>query len=186
MQAGDLEAFFTAQSSVLTSHGRIDTVLSEPPPTEVEEPFVPPPELLAEIEDKMLRQWINESIPALGGQTPREAVKVLELIEYSVQTQKRRPKRPGIFAPDHRKVKKMLGEMLEGEDDGPDQLAFGESVDTVKVNLLAHLWRSGPTSSWRRRAPRAPMIWWASGQSLRWSLHVIKTPKLPKSSSKSC
>ena len=81
-----------------------------------EEPFIPPPELVAEIEEQMLRQWIDDSIPALGGLTPREAVKtpegrqqVLELIEYSVQIQKRMPKTPGMFAPDYRKVKKMLG-----------------------------------------------------------------------------
>jgi len=81
-----------------------------------EEPFIPPPELVAEIEEKMLRQWIDESIPALDGLTPREAVKtpkgrkqVLELIEYSVQMQKRMAQMPGMFAPDYRKVKKMLG-----------------------------------------------------------------------------
>ena len=81
-----------------------------------EEPFIPPPELVAEIEEQMLRQWIDDSIPALGGLTPREAVKtpegrqqVLELIEYSVQIQKRMPQTPGMFAPDYRKVKKMLG-----------------------------------------------------------------------------
>lgn len=90
--------------------------LREAPPSEPEEPFIPPPEFIAEMEEKMLRQWIDESIPALGGLTPREAVKtpegrqkVLELIEYSVQMQKRMPQTPGTFAPDYRKVKKMLG-----------------------------------------------------------------------------
>jgi hypothetical protein len=83
---------------------------------EPEEPFVPPPELVAEIEEQMLRQWIDDSIPALGGLTPREAVKtpdgrrqVLKLIDYSVQMQKMMPKTLGIFAPDYRKVKKMPG-----------------------------------------------------------------------------
>ncbi len=101
---------------VQTGAKELAEALSERSPTELEEPFVPPPELIAEMEDKMLRQWIDESIPALGGQTPREAVKtpegrrqVLELIEYSVQMQKSMPKRPGMFAPDYRKVKKMLG-----------------------------------------------------------------------------
>jgi hypothetical protein len=86
------------------------------PRAEPEEPFIPPPEFVAEIEEKMLRQWIDDSIPALGGLTPREAVKtpegrrqILELIEYSVQMQKGMPKTPGMFAPDYRKVKKMLG-----------------------------------------------------------------------------
>ena len=86
------------------------------PRSEPEEPFIPPPEMIAEIEDKMLRHWIDDSIPALGGLTPREAVKtpkgreqVLELIEYVDQMQKRMPQAPGVFAPDYRKVKKMLG-----------------------------------------------------------------------------
>ncbi len=64
----------------------------------------------------MLRQWIDDSIPALGGLTPREAVKtpegrqqVLELIEHAGRMQKMMPKTPGMFAPDYRKVKKMLG-----------------------------------------------------------------------------
>jgi hypothetical protein len=83
---------------------------------ESEEPFVPPPELIAELEDKMLRQWVDDSIPALGGLTPREAVKtpegrqqVLELIEQAGQMQKRMTETPRMFAPDYRKVKKMLG-----------------------------------------------------------------------------
>jgi hypothetical protein len=48
--------------------------------------------------------------------TPREAVKtpegrqkVLELIEYSTQMQRAMTQAPGPFAPDYRKVKKMLG-----------------------------------------------------------------------------
>jgi len=86
------------------------------PRAEPDEPFIPPPELIAEIEEKMLRQWIDESIPALGGLTPREAVetpegreKVLALIEYSVELQKPMSQTPGFFAPDYRKVIKMLG-----------------------------------------------------------------------------
>jgi hypothetical protein len=77
---------------------------------------MPPPEVIAELEEKMLRQWIDDSIPALGGLTPREAVKtpggrrqVLELIDYATRMQKMMPKTPGAFAPDYRKVKKMLG-----------------------------------------------------------------------------
>ena len=64
----------------------------------------------------MLHQWIDDSIPALGGLTPREAVKtpagrqqVLELIDHAEQMQQMMPKTPGMFAPDYRKVKKMLG-----------------------------------------------------------------------------
>lgn len=64
----------------------------------------------------MLRQWIDDSIPALGGLTPREAVEtpegrqqVLELIEHAEQMQRMMPKTPGTFTPDYRKVKKMLG-----------------------------------------------------------------------------
>ena len=86
------------------------------PRAEPKEPVMPPPEVIAEIEEKMLRQWIDDSIPALGGLTPREAVKtpegrrrVLELIDEAGRMQKRMKKVPGMFAPDYRKVKKMLG-----------------------------------------------------------------------------
>jgi hypothetical protein len=86
------------------------------PRAEPKEPVMPPPEVIAEIEEKMLRQWIDDSIPALGGLTPREAVKtpegrqrVLELIDEAGRMQKRMKKVPGMLAPDYRKVKKMLG-----------------------------------------------------------------------------
>jgi hypothetical protein len=86
------------------------------PRSEPEAPFIPPPEVIAQLEEQMLRQWIDESIPALGGLTPRQAVKtpegrrqVLELIEHATQMQRRMKKVPGMFAPDYRKVKKMLG-----------------------------------------------------------------------------
>jgi hypothetical protein len=36
-------------------------------------PLILPPDTLAEMEEQMLRQWLDESIPALGGLTPREA-----------------------------------------------------------------------------------------------------------------
>jgi hypothetical protein len=96
----------------------LDDVFSDnKPSSEPEEPpFIPPPELIAELEEKMLRQWIDDSIPALGGMTPREAVKtpegreqVLELLEYITGRQQKTPKSPGVFAPDYHKVKKMLG-----------------------------------------------------------------------------
>jgi len=55
-------------------------------------------------------------IAALGGLTPREAVKtlegrrkVLELIDHAARMQSRMANKPGSFAPDYRKVKKMLG-----------------------------------------------------------------------------
>ncbi|MGD2144833.1 MAG: DUF2384 domain-containing protein, partial [Anaerolineae bacterium] len=93
-----------------------DEALREEPQAEPEEPFIPPPELIAEIEEKVLRQWIDESIPALDGLTPREAVKtpegrekVLELIESFTQLQRAGPERPGLLVPDYGKVKKMLG-----------------------------------------------------------------------------
>ncbi|MFQ5858534.1 MAG: antitoxin Xre/MbcA/ParS toxin-binding domain-containing protein [Anaerolineae bacterium] len=102
---------------VETKTKSMDQALREREPlAEPEEPPVLPPEVLAEMEEKMLRQWIDESIPALGGLTPREAVKtpegrwrVLELIEDAERMQKRIKKTPGVFAPDYRKVKKMLG-----------------------------------------------------------------------------
>ena len=70
----------------------VSHALSESKPrAEPEEPIVPPPEVITELEKKMLHQWIDDSIPALGGLTPREAVKthegrerVLELIDYAM------------------------------------------------------------------------------------------------------
>ena len=95
----------------------MDQVLRErKPKAEPEEPFIPPPEVIADLEEKMLRQWIDDSIPALGGLTPREAVKtpegrqqVLELIDQAGWRQRVMRKTPGMFAPDYRKVKKTLG-----------------------------------------------------------------------------
>jgi hypothetical protein len=102
---------------VRTQAKDVDRALRERKPrAALQEPAMPPPEVIAELEEQMLRQWIDDSIPALGGLTPREAVKtpegrrqVLELIEHSVQLQTMMPKTPGTFAPDYRKVKKMLG-----------------------------------------------------------------------------
>ena len=94
----------------------VDQVLQEEPPADAPEPLVLPPEAIAEIEDQMLRQWIDDSIPALGGLTPREAVKtpegrqrLLELFDYIERMQQGRPKAPGVFSPDYRKAQKMLG-----------------------------------------------------------------------------
>jgi hypothetical protein len=76
----------------------MDEALRESSPAELVEPYVLPLEVVAELEEKMLCQWIDESVPALDGLTPRDAVKtsegrqqVLDLIEYSAQLQKRMP-----------------------------------------------------------------------------------------------
>ena len=86
------------------------------PPARPASSFTPSPEFIAELEEQMLRQWIDESIPALGGLTPRQAVKtpagrrqVLALIDYAQQMQQGVKRVPGMFAPDYRKVKEMLG-----------------------------------------------------------------------------
>ena len=101
------ETKIKSMGQILREH----TPRGEPPA-----PITPPPEVIAEIEEKLLRQWIDDSIPALGGLTPREAVKtsegrkrVLELIDHAGQLQKNIRQTPGTFAPDYRKVKKMLG-----------------------------------------------------------------------------
>jgi len=85
------------------------------PSSKSTEPFTPPPEVIAQLEEQMLRQWIDEKIPALDGLTPRQAVKtpegrqqVLELIEESEQMQRQMKQVPGMFSPDYNKVKKML------------------------------------------------------------------------------
>ncbi len=61
------------------------------------------------MEDKMLRQWIDESVPALGGLTPREAIKtpegrqqVSDLLDYIGRQQSRAPRSPGMFSSDYR------------------------------------------------------------------------------------
>ena len=91
-------------------------VLSEPSPADVPEPAVLPPEVIAEIEDRMLRQWLDESIPALDGLTPREAAQTPEgrqmlddLFAYIERQQASFPRPPGMMSPDYRKAKKMLG-----------------------------------------------------------------------------
>jgi len=99
-----------------TRRKSVNQALQEEPPADAPEPLILPPEVLAEIEEQMLRQWIDDSIPALGGLTPREAVKtpegrqrLLDLFDYIERQQAERPTAPGIFSPDYRKAKKMLG-----------------------------------------------------------------------------
>jgi hypothetical protein len=91
-------------------------VLDEPDLEPAPEPLAPPPEVIAELEERMIRQWLDESIPALGGQTPREAVKTAEgrqrllaLFDYIDRQEARGGKPPGMFSPDYHKAKKMLG-----------------------------------------------------------------------------
>jgi hypothetical protein len=93
-----------------------EQALREPPPPAEQEPFVPPPEMIAELEDRMIRQWLDESIPALGGLTPREAVKtpegrqlLLDLFDYLARDQERKEMPPGMFSPDYAKAKEILG-----------------------------------------------------------------------------
>jgi hypothetical protein len=99
-----------------TTTKTVAQVLAEPPPTDAPEPAVLPPEAIAEIEDRMLRQWLDESIPALDGRTPREAARTPEgrqmledLFEYIERQQARMRQAPGMFSPDYRKAKTMLG-----------------------------------------------------------------------------
>ncbi len=93
-----------------------DEALRHGPPSDPADFVLPPPEVLDQLEEQMLREWIDDSIPALDGQTPREAVKtpegcqrVLDLIDYITHTQAEGSRPPGMFSPDYRKVKKMLG-----------------------------------------------------------------------------
>jgi hypothetical protein len=90
--------------------------LREPPPPDEAEAFVPPPELVAQLEEQMLRRWLDESIPALGGMTPREAAEteegrrhLMDLFDYMARDQEEREMPPGMFSPDYSKAKAMLG-----------------------------------------------------------------------------
>lgn len=93
-----------------------EEALRERPPTEPAEFILPPPEVLEQFEEHALKQWVDDSIPALGGRTPREAAKtpegreeLLALIDYMTEMTEARSHLPGAFSPDYRKVKKMLG-----------------------------------------------------------------------------
>lgn len=94
----------------------LEEMLSEPrPPVDLPAPVVPP-ELVAQMEEQILRSWLDESIPALGGLSPRQAVKtakgrqaVLGLIAYITRQQDRRHMPPSLISPDYRKAKKLLG-----------------------------------------------------------------------------
>jgi len=111
-----LEELLGARIQLLETRTKsVEMAISESAPAEHQEPIIPPPEFVAEMEERMLRQWIDEPIPALGGLTPREAVKtpegrekVLELIEQSREMQRAASQVPGMFAPDYGKVKEML------------------------------------------------------------------------------
>jgi len=74
-----------------------------------------PPEAIAVVADRMIRQWLDESIPALGGLIPRQAAKtpdgrerLLALFDYIARDQQRREMPPGVFSPDYRKAKNLL------------------------------------------------------------------------------
>jgi hypothetical protein len=99
-----------------SSFKTVEEMLREPvSPVDGAAPVVPP-EFWAELEERELRSWIDESIPALGGLTPRQAVEtaegrraVLDLIDYMTSDELMGRVPPGAMAPDYRKVKKMLG-----------------------------------------------------------------------------
>lgn len=92
-----------------------EEALRRSPPSEPAESFVPPPEVLEQVEARLLQDWIDDSIPALGGLTPREAAKtpegreqLFELIDQMTERQEAEREIRGLFSPDYRKVKKML------------------------------------------------------------------------------
>jgi hypothetical protein len=94
----------------------VEEMLLEPSRGPEPEPIILPPEAIAELEDRMIRRWLDESIPALGGLTPRQAAetpegreRLLALFEYIARDQQRREMPPGVFSPDYRKAKKLLG-----------------------------------------------------------------------------
>lgn len=99
-----------------TETKRMEEVVREAPARPLPEPMELPPEVIGELEERMIRQWLDESIPALGGLTPREAAKTPEgrrrleaLFDYMDREQAGRELPPGMFSPDYRKAKQMLG-----------------------------------------------------------------------------
>jgi hypothetical protein len=99
-----------------TTTKSVDQALAEPPPEDASEPLNLPPEAVAEMEERMLHRWLNDSIPALDGMTPWEASRTPEgrqmladLFEYIEQRFPRDRRAPGTISPDYRKAKKLLG-----------------------------------------------------------------------------
>lgn len=97
------------------THSLADAVRG-PGPRPGPKPEPIPPEVIAELEEQMIRQWLDESIPALEGLTPREAAKTAKgrkllaaLFEYIERQEEQYPTPPGMFSPDYHKAKKMLG-----------------------------------------------------------------------------
>jgi hypothetical protein len=95
---------------------RPEDAIGEPSSQPEPEPLALPPEVIAELEERMIRQWLDESIPALGGLTPREAAKTPKgrkrldaLLDDIAGRQGPGDMPPGMFSPDYRKAKKMLG-----------------------------------------------------------------------------
>jgi hypothetical protein len=94
----------------------VEQALADGQTQEPMEPVILPPETIAQMKEEMLQQWIHASIPALGGMTPREAVrtaegrqKVLELLDYIEHQRTLYPPPPGTFSADYSAVKKALG-----------------------------------------------------------------------------
>jgi HEAT repeat protein len=94
----------------------MEQALAEDIPADLPEAPALSPEAIAELEDRMLREWLETSIPALEGMTPREAVKTAEgqqmlrdLFQYIERQYERYPLPPGMFRPDYNKAKRMLG-----------------------------------------------------------------------------
>jgi hypothetical protein len=112
-----LEALVGDHIHLLQTHRKsVEQMLREKPPDSPPEPVILSPETRAEIEEQMLHEWLDASVPALDGLTPREAVKtpegrqrVLELLDYIERMQRGRPKGPSILSPDYREAKKILG-----------------------------------------------------------------------------
>jgi hypothetical protein len=94
----------------------VEQAMARPPSGDEPEPVVLPPEELADLQEHMLREWIDAPIPALDGMTPRQAARtragrqrVRDLVAYIERQQAARPPRPGSFTPDYRQALAMLG-----------------------------------------------------------------------------
>jgi len=117
----------------------VQALLDSPPDDQPELPELPP-KVIAELNERMLRQWLDESIPALGGKTPREAVQTPEgrleladLVSYIQDQQAARPQGGPWFSPDYSQVWDLLG--VEPPEEDMEEVETAPELGQVLRNV---------------------------------------------------